>query len=450
LKTDNDRGRFSPAFTVSFSYFVVAGLWILCSDSLMANLVPDRSTLIYLSQFKGLIFVSVTSVALYFTVSKSFGQLERARNREKSEKEILEMMATDESLELILDSIQEFVEWELAEVGCAIHLQEEAPEESSSEEDIPIWSADGKRRLGVLSLSRSLDDAPSGSTSEPTDLATSLCAIAIERAENKKALLRTNQALEEKIRARTRDLKEALQQAREADRIKSSFLATMSHELRTPLNSIIGFTGILRQELPGPLNPEQKKQLGLVQHSSQHLLELINDVLDLSKIEAGQLTVRKEPFSLPGLLSSLHQTLEPSARAKGLEFKFSLPPGPLILESDERRVRQILLNLLNNAIKFTRKGAVNLTVAQEGEVLQISVEDTGPGIQEDDLESIFQPFSQAESGLTRHHEGTGLGLTISLRLVELLDGSLDVESRIGVGSVFRVRFPINSREEMYC
>jgi PAS domain S-box-containing protein len=272
-----------------------------------------------------------------------------------------------------------------------------------------------------------------------------------ERKSAELALLELNETLEHRVAERTTELAAALERAEAADRIKSAFLATMSHELRTPLNSIIGFTGILLQGLAGPLNAEQKKQLGMVRGSANHLLELINDVLDLSKIEAGQLEVRSEPVDLPKTIESAVGTIRPLAAKKGLDLRVAVGELPAQLSSDRRRVEQILLNLLNNAVKFTDRGSVSLTAERvegggpsadsAGEV-RIRVADTGIGIPPEELGSLFRPFRQLDSGLTRQHEGTGLGLAICRRLSELLGGSVTATSEAGRGSEFTLRLPI--------
>jgi signal transduction histidine kinase len=215
----------------------------------------------------------------------------------------------------------------------------------------------------------------------------------------------------------------------------------MSHELRTPLNSIIGFTGILLQELVGPLNPEQKKQMGMVRGSSGHLLELINDVLDISKIEAGQLQVGHEPVDLNTVALKVAATVQPLAQKKGLTLNCELPDGLEPLSSDRRRVEQILMNLLGNAIKFTDAGEVRMRVSPAGPDIRIEVIDTGIGIAPEHLDHLFQPFFQIDIGLTRKYGGTGLGLSISKRLTELLGGRIRVDSVLGRGSTFTVLLP---------
>ncbi len=236
-------------------------------------------------------------------------------------------------------------------------------------------------------------------------------------------------------------LKKALEQAKEADRIKSAFLATMSHELRTPLNSIIGFTGILLQDLAGPLNSEQRKQLNMVQGSSRHLLALINDVLDLSKIEAGQMKVTIDRFDLSETIARVAESIRPLAVKKGLALNVHIAPEVGACTSDSRRVEQIILNLVNNAVKFTDRGEVSLDACLESSQFRLSVADTGIGIKSEDLGVLFQPFVQVDTGLTRQHEGTGLGLAICRRLADLLGGEIHAESEFGKGSIFTLTLP---------
>ncbi len=274
-----------------------------------------------------------------------------------------------------------------------------------------------------------------------------------ERKQAEIALRELNANLEAKVAERTDELQAALIRARSADEMKSAFLATMSHELRTPLNSIIGFTGILLQNLAGPLNAEQTKQLGMVRGSARHLLELINDVLDISKIEAGQLEVRAEPFDLRASLDRLAASIRPMAEEKGLTLEVMIPEEPFDMVSDRRRVEQILLNLLNNAIKFTERGNITLTAGPVSNfrarpdsppcaAVRLRVADTGIGIKPGDLATLFKPFRQIDTGLTRQHEGTGLGLAICRRLAVLLQGNISVSSVWLKGSEFTVTIPL--------
>ncbi|MFO0554078.1 MAG: PAS domain S-box protein [Polyangiaceae bacterium] len=273
-----------------------------------------------------------------------------------------------------------------------------------------------------------------------------------ERMRAEAALRELTQTLEAKVATRTEELRQAATRAESADRLKSAFLATMSHELRTPLNSIIGFTGILLQGLAGPLNEEQLRQLGMVRSSARHLLELINDVLDLSKIEAEQLEVHNRPFDLPEVIRRAAAAVEPLAKKKGLPLVVDIAPTLSTLHGDARRVEQILLNLLNNAVKFTDAGQITLSAmpkrGEHGEpVVVLDVRDTGIGIKPEDLETLFRPFRQLDTGLARQREGTGLGLVICRRLADLLGGRVSAESTWSVGSVFTLTLPAGAVDE---
>jgi signal transduction histidine kinase len=239
-----------------------------------------------------------------------------------------------------------------------------------------------------------------------------------------------------------------MEKAKDADQIKSAFLATMSHELRTPLNSIIGFTGILLQELAGDLNAEQKKQLSMVQNSSRHLLSLINDVLDISKIEAGQLVLAFDSFDLAKSIDKVVKIMHPLAEKKGLDIGVTIEGGVSAIYGDQRHVEQILLNLISNSVKFTEHGQIKLSCLVRSGICTLSVADTGIGMQQEEIGRLFLPFSQIDTGLTRKYEGTGLGLSICKKLIELMKGTISVESEYGKGSTFRIVFPVTKEELM--
>jgi PAS domain S-box-containing protein len=261
------------------------------------------------------------------------------------------------------------------------------------------------------------------------------------RKGTEEKLRQLNEDLEQRVALRTEELASAMEQAQEADRLKSAFLASMSHELRTPLNSIIGFTGVLVQGLAGPLNGEQIKQLGMARDSARHLLALINDVLDISKIEAGQLEIMKQPFDMRQAIESALRVVHPLAQKKKLALSTSVESGVGVIDNDRRRVEQVLINLLNNAIKFTEHGEVHIACEIEDRWLVTSVRDSGIGIKPEDGDRLFKPFQQVDTGPARGHEGTGLGLAICKRLVTAMGGEISYESQWGVGSTFRFTLP---------
>jgi PAS domain S-box-containing protein len=248
--------------------------------------------------------------------------------------------------------------------------------------------------------------------------------------------------LEDLVKERTAELAIAKERAEESDRLKSAFLATMSHELRTPLNSVIGFTGILLQDLVGPLNNEQRKQLNMVKNSANHLLNLINDVLDLSKIESGRMGLHHEVFEMDKLIDKTVLSMKPMAERKNLVLISQVEPEVGQITSDPRRVQQILVNFINNAIKFTDRGEVHVECRVRDGWLNTTVSDTGIGIKPEEMEHLFQTFRQIDSGLARQREGSGLGLAICKRLAEALGGKIQVESLWSAGSAFTLMLPV--------
>jgi len=221
----------------------------------------------------------------------------------------------------------------------------------------------------------------------------------------------------------------------------------MSHELRTPLNSIIGFSEFLVDERAGPVNTKQKEYLNDVLNSGRHLLQLINDVLDLSKIEAGRMDVFPEALTLSKIIDEVCSTIDPLARKKEISITHSISSVPESISLDQQKLRQVLYNLLSNAVKFTNDGGrVEIIVnADDGHRLQLQVKDTGIGIKPEDFNKLFIEFQQLGSGPERHHQGTGLGLALTKKIVELQNGSIGVESTVGEGSVFTVVLPITAR-----
>jgi PAS domain S-box-containing protein len=221
---------------------------------------------------------------------------------------------------------------------------------------------------------------------------------------------------------------------------KDQFLATMSHELRTPLNAIIGFTGTLLMKLPGPLTADQERQLHTIGTSARHLLSLINDLLDLVKVETGGLELKFEAVACEKIVEEAAAALRPLADSKGIGLAIEVPRHSRKVRTDQRAVLQILLNLGNNAIKFTDSGEINIRLRQRddvgGLVTELNVADTGQGISEEEQAKLFRAFGQLDTSSTRRHEGTGLGLYLSRKLAELIGGRISVRSESGKGSVF--------------
>ena len=246
--------------------------------------------------------------------------------------------------------------------------------------------------------------------------------------------------LEDKVAQRNKELQKANLKLQELDQLKSMFIASMSHELRTPLNSIIGFTGIILQGMSGEINQEQRKQLSLVKNSANHLLDLINDVIDISKIEADKVELYIQEFDLASLLQEVKNSFTVTAEEKGLQLFLQTPPV-LLIESDERRTKQVLVNFISNALKFTDKGEIKITIVKKDKIAVISVRDSGIGMKKEDMGKLFQAFSRiiVPGRLT---EGTGLGLYLSKKIADLLAGNITAESEYGKGSTFTLTLPL--------
>ncbi len=266
-------------------------------------------------------------------------------------------------------------------------------------------------------------------------------------------LKRYNKKLEEEVTKKTKEIQsankglaEANLRLQELDRLKSMFIASMSHELRTPLNSIIGFTGIILEGMSGEINEEQKKQLAIVENNADHLLSLINDIIDISKVEAGKIEVLIEEIDITKTIDEVLATFSNSIREKGLALKKNIPEK-LIISTDERRFKQILINFLGNAVKFTDKGSIEVSCKVKGEEMEMSVKDTGPGIREADMGKLFKSFALVDPELRAKHGGTGLGLYLSKKIVELLGGKIWAESEFGKGSKFVFVLPIKKEEK---
>jgi signal transduction histidine kinase len=243
------------------------------------------------------------------------------------------------------------------------------------------------------------------------------------------------------------EIKDKSRQLAEASQHKSQFLANMSHELRTPLNAILGYTELIADGVYGPPSDKMLAVLKRLESNGKHLLGLINDVLDLSKIEAGQLVLDLGDYSLKDVAYTVFSAIEPLAADKKLAFKAEVASDMPAGHGDERRLTQVLLNLVGNAIKFTDTGEVTITAKSSDGTFSLAVRDTGPGISSADQGKLFQEFQQADNSITRKKGGTGLGLAISKRIVELHGGKIWLESAVGQGSTFFVTLPVKARPQ---
>ena len=270
--------------------------------------------------------------------------------------------------------------------------------------------------------------------------ATFLLARSASEVVRQRRTLSSSLAENDRLLGETRAKSEQIEVA---NRHKSEFLANMSHELRTPLNAIIGFSDVLAQRMFGEINPKQTEYLEDIRTSSQHLLSLINDILDLSKVEAGRMELEPSAFSLPEALQSVLMMLRERASRRGVVLEAQIAPSVGTVEADERKIKQVVLNLLSNAVKFTPSGGrVDLGAARDGDAIRVTVRDTGIGIAPADQARVFEEFAQARSSATAEQEGTGLGLTLSKKFIELHGGTIWVESEVGAGSTFGFTMPI--------
>jgi signal transduction histidine kinase len=232
-----------------------------------------------------------------------------------------------------------------------------------------------------------------------------------------------------------------------ANNHKDQFFANMSHELRTPLNGMLGFSELLVDGLYGNLPEKALEILDLIQKDGKHLLGLINDVLDISKIDAGQLKLSLDEYSLGAIVDTVVATTDSLARAKDIEVKTVVPPDLPVGRGDERRLTQVLLNIVGNAIKFTDVGSVEIRIKAVNGHFNIAVQDTGPGIPSEDQNRIFEEFQQVDNSSTRQKGGTGLGLSISRRLINVHGGNIELHSTLGVGSTFNIIVPVRVMQQ---
>jgi len=278
---------------------------------------------------------------------------------------------------------------------------------------------------------------------------------AIEKAKLYEQLEQGTQELERKIQAATADIAQQNELLRrqaieleQASALKSQFLANMSHEFRTPLNAMLGYTSMLLQGVAGRLEPPVKRQLGRIESNGRHLLTIINEILDISRIEAGRMPLQLSKVKIPELVGEVKAELEPIIMRSKLSVTLDLPRDLKPMTSDRQKVKQILLNLLSNALKFTHHGGVTIAARQQPKerTMTLSVTDTGIGIAPTDQDRVFEDFRQLDNSPTRPYGGTGLGLSICRRLAHMLDGQIAVRSQVGKGSTFTLTLPVKGRK----
>ena len=279
-------------------------------------------------------------------------------------------------------------------------------------------------------------------------------AEAVETAQRCEQLQQVSDELERKIQAAASDIAKQNELLRrqaieleQASALKSQFLANMSHEFRTPLNAMLGYTSMLLQGVSGPLNDAARRQLGRVESNGRHLLTIINEILDISRIEAGRMPLQISTFRIPVLMTEVRAELEPVIMTTKLTVTLDVSREVGPITSDRQKVKQIVLNLLSNALKFTHEGGVTLRArrSRREKAVRLSVTDTGIGIAPADQERIFEDFRQLDNSPTRPYGGTGLGLSICRRLAQMLDGRLTVQSDSGRGSTFTLTLPMQGR-----
>ncbi len=290
---------------------------------------------------------------------------------------------------------------------------------------LEVWSA--------ITLMRDDEGRPAAAATTERDIT--------ERKRAEDALKKAHGELELRVAERTEELSKANARLQEFDRLKTMFIASMSHELRTPLNSIIGFTGIILQGATGEITEEQRKQLTMVKGSAAHLLKLINDVIDVSKIETDLAELTIEEFDLAELVQEVSDSFSVAADNKGLKLSLDMPER-LVVKTDKRRTRQVLMNLVSNAVKSTDRGQVAIRAAREDGKVNVSVADTGIGIQKENMELLFKQFTRIPVEGKPTVEGTGLGLYLSKKIADLLGGQIKAQSQFGKGSKFTFTLPL--------
>lgn len=509
MKQIQPKGNLSP-FRIAAIYAIAGVLWISFSDRMLFHLIEDPHTLTRFQTYKGWLFITVTALLLYWLINRYTSEMRHSEavliESEEKYRSLIDTMQeglgvqdkngliafmNKRACEMLGYGIEELIgkpaTFVFDEENRKILREQTAKRRRGERQSYEItWTRkDGGRIHTIIAPYPIFDEKGNfdGSVAVFTDITEH------KRAEEK--LIKYKEHLEELVQERTAELKEsqialmnmvddlnkktgelkiANERLKEVDRLKSIFIASMSHELRTPLNSVIGFSSILLNEWLGPLNQEQKENLASILRSGKHLLALINDTIDVSKIEAGTIEMHEEDFDVYDVIAEAVNSLSKDVKDKGLELKFESIHQQML--TDRRRLLQCILNLLGNAMKFTEKGNVSVqarlgsSTDDQGEkgsslllvannsthnadFVEISVEDTGIGIKEEDIPKLFTAFTRLESHLKWYTPGTGLGLYLTKKLiVEALKGDIMVESTYGKGSKFTLRIPLSAERRI--
>lgn len=440
----------TAAWHIAGTYVAISAVWILLSDRFVAALGNHY----ILSTYKGLGFVAVTGTMLWVLVFRATDRQVRAREQ------LATVVSTSPAGICIIDgdgsvglwnpAAESMLGWRAHDVlggpsPLSIPEQQPAPQADQAPEgafgavfsETILPTATG----GQLEVAYAVTEVPDAGSGRPGKMLVFLDITARKAAERELAVYREN--LERMVSDRTLALETANSELEQVTRAKSEFLAVMSHELRTPLNAIIGFTSILLDGMAGDLNEEQTRQLGMVRSAGEHLHTLINDVLDISKIEAGRMSFDAAPFYVGALIDEC-VTLFPQQMVKsGVELEVEEVPR-LAVFADRLRAKQVLMNILGNAMRYTQEGTVTISVCTDEGRVGVAVTDTGPGIAPNDLEQVFAQFHRLERKDFPTVEGSGLGLPISRRLARLMGGDVTVESQLGSGSTFTFWLPTSA------
>ncbi len=462
-------------------YALTGGLWIVFSDTLLAALVKDPAVITRISIYKGWSFVVVTAGLLFWLLRIDLTARKKAEEALQRSEQVLRLFVEhapaaiamfDREMKYIAASRRFVMDYGLGGrniIGRShyevfpdipgrwkeIHQRCLAGSVEKSEED-PFPRADGKMdwvrweirpwyetqgKTGGLILFSEVITERKHTEQELEKHREHLEELVEERTATLNASQRALTNIVEDLNRKTIELEQANLRLKEIDQLKSLFIASMSHELRTPLNSVIGFSNVLLNQWAGPVNDEQKDLLATIARSGKLLLSLINDVIDVSKIETGSIEVQVEDFDLHDVVAEVMELMKKEISDKKLEL--NVDSIHLRMHTDRRRLLQSVLNLLSNAVKFTRKGSVSIRTRLFSGFVVLSVEDTGIGIKEEDLPKLFHSFVRLDSPLRTTVLGTGLGLYLTKKLVtEILKGDLVVESEFEAGSRFSISVPV--------